>query len=76
MNAQSYDVHVRPLSAELGGGFVAIVPDLPGCKSDGDTPEEALANAYDAIECWIEAAEGMGRPVPAPSVGDALAFAH
>ena len=46
----------------------AVVPELPGCKSDGDTPAEALANALDAIECWIEAAEEMGRKVPRPKI--------
>jgi antitoxin HicB len=33
------------------------VPDLPGCMSDGETPEEALKNAQDAISSWIEAAD-------------------
>ncbi len=66
MNPQSYEVDVRPLAEDEGGGFVAIVPDLPGCRSDGDTPHEALTNAYDAIACWIEAAQELGRPVPAP----------
>ena len=67
MNAYRYEVDVKPLSDELGGGYVAIVPGLPGCKSDGDTPLEALQNAYDAIACWMEAAEEMGRAVPAPN---------
>ena len=44
-----YPVHIEPLSQEDGGGFVALVPDLPGCMSDGETPEEALANVRDAI---------------------------
>lgn len=66
MNAYRYEVDVKPLSEELGGGWVAIVPELPGCKSDGDTPADALANAFDAIECWIEAAGEMGRKVPEP----------
>jgi len=66
MNAYRYEVDVKPLSDELGGGYVAIVPELPGCKSDGETPHEALQNAYDAIACWLEAAEEMGRTVPAP----------
>lgn len=35
--------------------------------SDGDTPEEAVRNAYDAIEAWIEAAEDHGRKVPPPA---------
>lgn len=67
MSVHDYEVDVRPLAPNLGGGFIATVPDLPGCRSDGDTPEEALSNAYDAIECWIEAAREMGRPVPRPT---------
>jgi antitoxin HicB len=67
MNPQDYGVDIRPLSVEQGGGFLAIVPELPGCKSDGETPQEALTNAYDAILCWIEAAEEMGRQVPRPA---------
>ncbi|WP_453953695.1 type II toxin-antitoxin system HicB family antitoxin [Bradyrhizobium sp. USDA 377] len=65
-----YAVTIRPLSAADGGGFVALVPDLPGCMSDGETPQEALANAQDAIACWIEAAHEMGRPVPEPTRED------
>lgn len=65
-NAHRYEVVVRPLGVEDGGGYLITVPDLPGCLSDGETPYEALANAYDAIGCWIEAAEEMGRPVPEP----------
>jgi predicted RNase H-like HicB family nuclease len=61
-----YEVDIKPLSAEDGGGFVAVAPELPGCMSDGETPQEALANAYDAIACWIEAAQEMGREVPQP----------
>ena len=32
-----YNVEVERLSEADGGGFVAIVPDLPGCMSDGET---------------------------------------
>lgn len=59
---------VQPLTPDDGGGFLAIVPDLPGCMSDGETPEEALVNVRDAILTWIEAAGDMGHPVPPPSV--------
>jgi predicted RNase H-like HicB family nuclease len=62
-----YPVLIEPLSDEDGGGFLATVPDLPGCMSDGETPEEALVNIRDAILTWIEAAEELGRPVPEPS---------
>lgn len=66
MNPQDYEVDIVPLTERDGGGFAAIVPELPGCRSDGDTPQEALANAYDAVQCWLEAAEEMGRPLPQP----------
>ncbi len=66
MNPTDYEVDIIPLSPDEGGGFLARVPELPGCKSDGETPQEALANAYDAIACWIEAAQEIGREVPAP----------
>lgn len=62
-----YPVLIQPLSLEDGGGFMATVPDLPGCMSDGETPEEAIVNVQDAILTWIEAAEDMGHPVPPPS---------
>jgi predicted RNase H-like HicB family nuclease len=67
MTKLEYPVLIEPLSAEDGGGFVATVPDLPGCMSDGETPEEALANVKDAVEAWIEEAQALGRVVPAPS---------
>ena len=46
--------------------FVAEVPELPGCMAHGNTQEEALANANDAIELWIEVAREAGRTVPEP----------
>ncbi|CDX54388.1 MULTISPECIES: type II toxin-antitoxin system HicB family antitoxin [unclassified Mesorhizobium] len=68
-----YPVVIAPLSTEDGGGFSAYVPDLPGCMSDGETPEEAISNVQDAIAAWIEAAHELGRSVPRPS--RKLAFA-
>jgi antitoxin HicB len=65
-----YAVAVRPLPAHEGGGFSALVPDLPGCMSDGETPQEAFLNAQDAIACWIEAAQELDRPIPAPTTPD------
>ncbi len=53
---------------EDGGGFLATVPDLPGCMSDGETPQEAISNVQDAIESWIQAARDMGRDIPEPSL--------
>ncbi|HLF21705.1 MAG TPA: type II toxin-antitoxin system HicB family antitoxin [Aestuariivirga sp.] len=73
MKRLEYPVIVQPLPPEDGGGFVATVPDLPGCMSDGETPEEALVNVQDAIAAWIEAAKDMGHKVPEPSSWLALA---
>jgi antitoxin HicB len=45
---------------------LALVPDLPGCMSDGALPEEAAANVQDAIKTWIAAANDFGHAVPKP----------
>lgn len=66
MSEHCYEVDVRPLTQNLGGGFIAVVPELPGCMADGETPEEALSGAYDAIRCWIAEANRIGRSVPEP----------
>ena len=39
------------------GGFTVCVPSLPGCISEGDTKEEALANIKEAIELYMEQVE-------------------
>ena len=46
------------------GVFVAEVPSLPGCISQGDTRVEALANVKEAIEAYLESLEAHGEPVP------------
>lgn len=67
MTRLEYPVIVEPLHPDDGGGFIARVPDLPGCMSDGETPEEAVTNVQDAIAAWLEAAEDMGRTAPEPT---------
>ena len=46
--------------------FIAEVPELPGCASDGSTYEEALANVQVIIAEWVETAKELGRAVPEP----------
>ena len=47
--------------------FIADVPELPGCMAHGDTYDDALASAKEAIELWIETAKEFGDPVPEPA---------
>ena len=42
------------LEAQEEGGFTVYAPSLPGCISQGDTKEEALANIKEAIELYLE----------------------
>ena len=46
-------VLVRP---EVVGGYSVSVPALPGCHSQGETLDEALANIKEAAELWLEVA--------------------
>lgn len=46
--------------------FVVEIPELPGCMADGETYEQAVANAQQAIEEWIETARELGRAIPEP----------
>lgn len=46
--------------------FIVEVPELPGCMADGDSYEQAVANARVVIEEWIETARSLGRPIPEP----------
>ncbi len=66
MRKPDYSVLIEPLSEDEGGGFLATVPDLPGCMSDGDTREAAARNIEDAIACWLEEAKALGRDIPQP----------
>lgn len=54
--------------------FVAEVPELPGCMAHGATQEEALANAKQAVQLWVDTAREFGDPVPEPK-GRRLVFA-
>jgi antitoxin HicB len=73
MARRDYPIVIEPLSGEDGGGFLATVPDLPGCMSDGDTREDAARNIADAIAAWVEEATRMGREIPEPSAHLAMA---
>ncbi len=46
--------------------FIVEVPELPGCMADGNSYEEAVANAQIVISEWIETAKSLNRPIPEP----------
>jgi predicted RNase H-like HicB family nuclease len=54
--------------------FLADVPELAGCMAHGSTHEEALRNAQEAIQLWLETAEEDGRAIPQPK-GRRLVYA-
>lgn len=65
MNACKYTI--QTFWEDDDGGYIATVPDLPGCSAFGETVQEAVAEVEDAIEAWIEAAKAAGNPIPQPS---------
>jgi len=50
------------LEASDEGGFTVYVPSLPGCVSEGDSEEEALANIREAIELYLEEVDDEHAP--------------
>ncbi len=52
--------------SEEDRAFLAEVPELPGCMADGQSYQEALANAEAMILDWIETAREEGRTIPTP----------
>ena len=45
-------------------GYTVTVPSLPGCISEGDTWDEAIANITEAIEGFLEVLDDLHRPIP------------
>ncbi|MCL1469098.1 type II toxin-antitoxin system HicB family antitoxin [Argonema antarcticum] len=66
-----YPMSIYP---EDDGGYTVIIPDLPGCMSQGETFEEALENINEARELWIETVYDSGKKeIPLPSKRIAIA---
>jgi predicted RNase H-like HicB family nuclease len=59
-----YGVELIP--DEEVGGFTVLAPALPGCISEGDDEQEALAMIREAIEGYIASLKKHGEPVPRP----------
>jgi len=61
MTTHSYTVLVEP---EGRGGYRAYCPALPGCRSYGDTKEEAIRNIKLSISYRLETLTARGKPIP------------
>jgi antitoxin HicB len=57
--------HVLVYKDPESDAYIAEVPSLPGCHSDGATPEEAIANVRDAIELMESYMRDNGEEIPA-----------
>jgi antitoxin HicB len=59
----------RVITGEPVEGYLGEVPELPGCLTAGETPEEAVRNLEEAMAVWIESALAHGDPIPEPAAG-------
>ena len=55
MRFDDYGINIASLPAENGGGWLVTLPDLPGCIAEGETIDEAVAEARDAFDAWAMA---------------------
>ena len=67
-NIHAYRFTVRPLTSEEGGGYLVEYPEIPGCMSDGETVEEAIANGREALRDTLQFLKATGRKAPQPGV--------
>ncbi len=61
MNALGYRIQLRK---EPEGGYTVTVPSLPGCMTYGETVEEAVKMAQEAIEVYLESLREHGEEIP------------
>ena len=61
-----YKIELTPLSKADGGGYLATIPLLKGCQSDGSSPDEATDHLREAQRAWFESALKHDDPIPLP----------
>ena len=62
--------YVAKLTPEESGGYSVTFPDVPGCITQGDTEEDALKNAKEALELTLECDMDNNWEVPMPETGE------
>jgi len=61
----SYPLRIKHEAAD--GGYLAHFPDLPGCQTWGDSYEQAIVNAEEALALYVETLIANGDPLPEAS---------
>ena len=61
-----YRYAIEIFYSEDDDGYIAVVPELPGCSAFGETEESALGEVKIAMELWLATAEKEGREIPQP----------
>jgi antitoxin HicB len=63
----NYPIKLYKDQDESGPYWIAEHPDLPGCKSHGETEDEAIKNLKDAKESWLNSFVDLGKDIPTPN---------
>ena len=61
-----YKYAIEIFYSEEDEGYIAVVPELPGCSAFGETEEEALEEVKTAMNLWLETAKKKRRKIPKP----------
>ena len=62
MPREAYTILLTP--EPDGSAYNVTVPSLPGCLTWGETPEEAVAMAQEAVSLWLKSLAAHGEPIP------------
>ncbi len=66
MRFEDYPINIHPIPDDEGGGYLVTFSDLPGCVADGETIDEAMAEARDAFAAWTMAEQADTGALPQP----------
>jgi predicted RNase H-like HicB family nuclease len=66
MHCQMYKYAIEIFYSEEDEGYIAVVPELPGCSAFGDSEKNALKEIMIAMELWLETAKSEYREIPQP----------
>jgi len=67
MRVTMYKYAIEIFYSEDDEGYIALVPEIPGCSAFGENEEDALKEVKIALELWLETASKEGREIPEPS---------